>query len=421
MLIKQRITTVLFVVFVSACSANPVTGQREFTLMSTAQEVQTGEQYYHSYQQQEGGLYVVDPEVNLYVDQVGQRLAEVSDRPELPYEFVVLNNNTPNAWALPGGKIAINRGLLVMLEDEAQLAAVLGHEIVHAAARHSARQHTQATLLSASMLALGAAAQQTDYGHWISAGAGLGANVWLARYSREQELEADEFGVEYMAEAGYEPEAAVELQQTFLKLSEGRQAGFMENLFASHPPSQVRVERNRELASQLPQGQRDAEGYERAIRQILQDQPAYEAQEKALAAAHQNDLDGALDLVDEAIRLQPKEANFTITRGQILMAQENYASAEEAFQQAVRLNPDYFLGHIGVGLTAKAQNQTSTAERAFKTSMDILPTPLASYHLGELALATGQRDDARSYFEAAAQGSGEIAQAAQEQLARMGG
>ena len=89
----------------------------------------------------QGGAYVVDPELNRYVREVGARLARASDR-ALPYEFVVLNNSTPNAWALPGGKIAVNRGLLVELDNEAELAAVLGHEIVHAAARHGANPHS---------------------------------------------------------------------------------------------------------------------------------------------------------------------------------------------------------------------------------------------------------------------------------------
>lgn len=108
-----------------------------------------GAEQYIPTQQTQGGRFYVDPELTLYVQQVGQKLARVSDRPDLPFEFVVLNSSVPNAWALPGGKIAVNRGLLVLLEDEAELAAVLGHEIVHAAARHSAAAMSQQTLLNA--------------------------------------------------------------------------------------------------------------------------------------------------------------------------------------------------------------------------------------------------------------------------------
>src|SRR5690625_4051774 len=127
----------------TACTVNPVTGDRQLSFLSAEQELALGQQHYVPSQQAQGGRYVVDPDLTVYVNQVGQGLADVSDRPGLPYEFVVLNNVVPNAWALPGGKMAINRGLLVYLEEESQLAAVLGHEVVHAAARHSASQLTR--------------------------------------------------------------------------------------------------------------------------------------------------------------------------------------------------------------------------------------------------------------------------------------
>ena len=127
---------VLVLVFMQACTTNPVTGKRELSLYSRSQQIQIGAQQYEPGQQSQGGVYYLDPALNDYVSRVGQKLAAVSDVPDLPYEFVVLNNSVPNAWALPGGKIAINRGLLVELEDESELAAVLGHEIVHAASRY---------------------------------------------------------------------------------------------------------------------------------------------------------------------------------------------------------------------------------------------------------------------------------------------
>ena len=108
-------------------------------MVSEAQEIQIGEQQYGPGRQSQGGDYVTDPKVTEYVRQVGNRLAAAADR-KLPYEFVVVNDGSLNAWALPGGKIAVNRGLLVELNNEAELAAVVGHEIVHAAARHGAQQ-----------------------------------------------------------------------------------------------------------------------------------------------------------------------------------------------------------------------------------------------------------------------------------------
>jgi predicted Zn-dependent protease len=122
-----------------ACATNPVTKKSEIAFVSEAQEISIGNQQYLQSQQSSGGKYVLDPALAAYVSEVGQKLVKVSDRPNLPFEFVVINDSVPNAWALPGGKLAINRGLLTELKSEAELAAVLGHEIVHAAARHGAR------------------------------------------------------------------------------------------------------------------------------------------------------------------------------------------------------------------------------------------------------------------------------------------
>ena len=133
--------------FIGGCSVNPVTGKNELSIVSPQQEISIGEKNYRPSRQSQGGDYYLDQSLQTYIAGVGQRLAAVSDRPDLPYEFVVLNNDVPNAWALPGGKIAINRGLLLLLEDEAQLAAVLGHEIVHAAARHGASQMTRGNVV----------------------------------------------------------------------------------------------------------------------------------------------------------------------------------------------------------------------------------------------------------------------------------
>ena len=160
MLLRNIFSMLMLAALLASCASNPVTGKRDMVFMSTEQEIAMGTKNYLPAQQQQGGQYTVDPNLTRYVAKVGAKLAAVSDRPELPYEFVVLNNDVPNAWAMPGGKIAINRGLLMHLEDEAQLAAVIGHEIVHAAARHGAQQQSQNILVNIGLAATAIAAQK---------------------------------------------------------------------------------------------------------------------------------------------------------------------------------------------------------------------------------------------------------------------
>ncbi|GAB3109984.1 M48 family metalloprotease [Aestuariicella hydrocarbonica] len=403
-------STLLALLMVSGCTTNPVTGASQFSLISPEQEVSIGAKQFGPTQQTQGGQYMVDPDLTVYVNQVGQKLAAKSDRPNLPYDFVVLNNDVPNAWALPGGKIAINRGLLVQLEDEAQLAAVLAHEIVHAAARHSAQQMTQGMLLGVGGQIIGMAGSQTAYGELIGMGTQMGSALIQARYGRDQELESDYYGMTYMARAGYEPEAAVELQQTFVKLSEGHQGSWMDGLLASHPPSIERVQANKAHAAKLTPGVRNKQAYQNAIRQAKKDQAAYDQHQKALKAASDKNLDQAIALTKKSISAQPKEPLFYTTLGQLQLEQKDYKSALNSFTQAHKLYPEYFLPLLGSGLSAKALKAYTRAEQDLISSAKLLPTQSAVFYLGEVKLAQGQKDQAIAYFQQAAQGRGALAE-----------
>lgn len=354
------------------CATNPVTGEREFSVVSDAQARQIGEAQYREGQQTQGGVYYLDPQLNAYVAEVGQKLAAVSDVPNLNYEFVVLNNPVPNAWALPGGKIAINRGLLTQLENESQLAAVIGHEIVHAAAGHGASQMSRSVLINLGISLAGAAAANTDYSDLVRSGSELGAAAWMASYGREDELEADEYGMLYMSRAGYDPQGAVELQRTFVRLSEGRNAGFAEGLFASHPPSQQRVDANIRTAGQLPSGETGRATFLQATQQLRQDQEAYEAQESAMAALESNDPRTALEYLDEAIALQPREGQFWELRGDAYRMLNNTAQAESNYSRAIEENPGYYRHWAARGLLRESVGRTQAAEQDYQRARDLL-------------------------------------------------
>lgn len=408
------------IVLTGCLATNPVTGNKEIVLMPLSEQIATGEKSYIPYQQQQGGQYTVDPGLTRYVASLGQQLAKVSDQPELPYEFVVLNDGTPNAWALPGGKVAVNRGLISMLDDEAQLAAVIGHEIVHAAAGHSAAQMTRQTFIGMGSMALGAVAQNTQYGDLIMMGSQYGSGALNAHYGRDDELEADEHGIKYMERLGYDPKAAVELQEKFLALKNGNDGDFMSNLFASHPPSGERVNRNNGYAAGKT-GKRNKAAFDAATRQLRKDQVAYDLQAQAIKYANNKDLGKALDMIDQAIKKQPKEALFFITKGQLLLAQKDPQNAYQSFTQAAQKNPTYFLPQLMAGISAKEIGNKADAKRYLASSLRLLPTAQANYYLGEISLQEGDKSTAKKYFNVAASDQGDVGKAAQEQLARLGG
>ena len=416
---RSRVLTVCFLALgLSACGTNPVTGEREIQFISEAQEVQMGEQNYAPTRQSEGGDFSVLPGLTTYVSEVGQKLASVADR-KLPYEFVVLNNSVPNAWALPGGKIAVNRGLLTELQSEAELAAVLGHEIVHAAARHGAKAQERGTLMQAGLQVaqIGAAIGGVDanLASLVLQGAGAGAQMIQLKYGREQELEADKYGMKYMKLTGYEPWGAVTLQETFVRLFNDKQKNqdWLAGLFASHPPSTERVERNRKTADELGRGGDVAkESYEARVQPLLQMKPAYDKYDQARAAAQKGDITQAKALVAEAAKLQPKEGLFPQLLGEIALSEKKPKEARAYYQKAIQLNPGYFGSYLGAGVAEYRAGDKAKAEQLLTQSAKLLPTAPAAYYLGQVARDKGDTQAALKYYQAAATSNSDIGQAA---------
>lgn len=420
--LKYGIAPVAFALALSGCSVNPVTGEKQLSLIPEGQELAMGAEQYTPTQQTQGGQFYLDPELGLYVSEVGQKLAKVSARPDLPYEFVVLNSSVPNAWALPGGKIAINRGLLAKLDDEAQLASVLGHEIVHAAARHSVQRMQQGMLISAGVAGLGFALSDNEWAGLLMGGAAVGAQLALAQYSQSDELESDHYGILYMKKAGYDPTAAVELQQLFLELSKDRDTNFVQGLFATHPPSAKRVRENQELVAEVGAGgYRGEDVYERKLATLRKLQPAYDAHDKALELASEDNMDGALKAVNEAIRLAPEEAKFYSLRGRIHRDQNRLEQAAADFEKAVSLYPEMFVYRLHNGLNALELNNLDKARDNLVRANQVVPTSIAFLRLGDIAAKQGRRDEAIAYYSKAAEAGGDVGEEARKKLEALTG
>jgi len=405
----------------AACTINPVTGNRELALISADQEVTIGEAQYGPSQQMQGGDYSLDPALTAYVRGVGTKLAAVSDR-ALPYEFVVLNSSVPNAWALPGGKIAVNRGLLTELHSEAELAAVLGHEIVHAAARHGAIAMQRGLLLGVVVSGMQGAARGGNFAGLAVGAAGVGAQLISQRNGRENELEADQYGMQYMARAGYDPSAAVTLQETFVRLSQqnGSDQGRLAALFASHPPSTERVEKNRATAATLPKGgDVGRERYQAATAALRQRQPAYDAYDKGRAALAEDKLADAERFAQEAARLLPAEAQFHALLGDVALQQKRYDEAARHFGDAVGRNDRFFYYHLQKGIAHRQLRQWDLARAELERSVQLLPTADAYYALGAVAEQRGDRAAALENYGRAAQSESATGQSAKDATVRL--
>ncbi len=244
---------------------NPATGRTEYTTLSPEQERELGAQQHPRILQQFGGAYP-DEELQAYVEAVGQQVAASSDLPDAEFTFTLLDSEVPNAFALPGGYVYITRGLLALAETEAEMAGVLGHEIGHVTARHTAQRQTRATgagvvatlgTIAAAVLGGEAAGQLAQQA------AGVGTQAYLASYSRDQELQADDLGVGYITAAGYDPEAMATFLEKLAAESEldrqiaGADGDPAESWFASHPRTLDRVQRAADEAKASQGGGRE--------------------------------------------------------------------------------------------------------------------------------------------------------------------
>ncbi len=226
----------------AGCAVNPATGKRQISLVSSGREEQMGREADPAIQA-EYGLYG-DEAVQRYVDGVGQRLARVSHLPNLTWHFRVLDSPIVNAFALPGGYIYITRGILAYVESEAQLAGILGHELAHVTARHTAQQITQQQIAGIGLIA---GAIFVDAFRPYSGLAQQGLGLLFLKYSRDHETEADEIGVQYAVRAGYDPRAIPATYATLKRISE-RTGSSLPNFLSTHPDPGGREIRTAQLA-----------------------------------------------------------------------------------------------------------------------------------------------------------------------------
>jgi len=228
----------------TGCSENPVTGERQLMLISREEEIALGEQSAPEFEDQFGGR-VWDETLQAYVREIGGKIAAQSDRQDVDYEFALLSSDVPNAFALPGGKVYVTAGLLDLMENERQLAAVLGHETTHVAALHNV-QGLQRQMGAELLAELAAAAIGEEKGEVAKVAAQVTAGMVNLRYSRQAEYEADQYGIEYMHRAGYNPWGMVGLLKQLKTLSES-EPGRLGEMFQTHPLTSNRIEHAEEI------------------------------------------------------------------------------------------------------------------------------------------------------------------------------
>jgi beta-barrel assembly-enhancing protease len=339
----------------AGCAVNPVTGQKQLMLVSEDWEKQVDKQNSpHQFSSDYGTLQ--DEALNQYIRQVGASMIPHTHRPNMPYSFQGVNATYINAYAFPGGSIAATRGILLSLESEAALSALLGHEMGHVNARHTAQQMSKGTLLQAVAGGVGvyAGTKGDAYGQMAAQLSTLGAGVLLAHYSRDNEREADYLGMTYMVKSGYGVEGSIQLAAMLNNLSKGN-SNAVSLLFATHPMSQER--------------------YHTAVK--LADSEFSYAKGKPLYRERYMDNTAALRKLKPAIeRFQQAEE---------LMAKESYDKAAVSFQEGLKLAPNDYAGLV---MMAKCQYMQKKYDKALNYSEEakkVYPKEAQADHMSGLS------------------------------------
>lgn len=245
---SRRFFALCFIATAVSCVRNPATGRQQLDLIPEAQEIQMGQEAAKQVSEQIG-LYK-DPKIQSYVAQLGQKLAAASDRPNVPYQFQVVDDGAVNAFALPGGPIFVTRGILCHLTSEAELATVVGHEIGHVAARHSANQMSKQQL---AQLGLGIGSILSPTVQKLGQLASAGLSLLFLKYSRDDENQADALGYRYALGTGYDVRVMKDLFVMLQRVSEsGHGGGRLPEWLATHPNPENRLKLAEERLAKAP-------------------------------------------------------------------------------------------------------------------------------------------------------------------------
>jgi len=232
-----KLLTVFFVVIIAACVTTPISNKSAFIMIPIRQEIALGKQAYNHIlkEEEDSGDY----ETTALVKQIGFRLAKVSAMPNLNWEFHLIKSEQQNAFALPGGKVAVYTGLLPVAKNEAGLATVMSHEIAHVIARHGAQRMTRQLILTAGLMATSISLKNSRQKKMIMAALGVGIVYGLTLpFSRSNEAEADQIGLTYMARAGYNPNEAARFWKRFASMKGGQKA---PEFLSTHPADKTRI------------------------------------------------------------------------------------------------------------------------------------------------------------------------------------
>jgi predicted Zn-dependent protease len=389
----------------SGCAVDPVTGENQVVLMSEAQERAVDrEQSPHQFSEDYGVMQ--QRGVNAYLNKVGLDMARRSHRPQMPYSFQAVNAVYINAYTFPGGSVGVTRGILAELDNEAELAALLGHEIGHVNARHAAERATRGMLTQVALAGATIAVSGSDYGDYaglVSSIGGIGAGALLSHYSRDDEREADALGMEYMVRSDHSPDGMVGLMDILRNQSKDK-PNAIEMMFATHPMSDERYATARERAARRYAGERgrplNRERYMDHIAAVRRMKPAIDALQKGEKEMKRDNYSVAEGYFSTALQQEPEDYAGLVMMSKCQVGLNKPDRAQHYARLAERVDPKEAQAHHLAGIASLMQQDYAGAYEEFRTYENVLPGNPNTLFLTAVSLE-GARDKsaaAKAYY-----------------------
>ena len=410
--IKRSFLLLVSVFLLISCAVNPVTGRKEIMLINESQEIMMGKSSAPSLKWEFGGEYH-DDELKAYLGTIVNKIWQNSERPHLPVQFYVQNTSVPNAFALPG-YVAITRGLLSEMENEAQFAAVMGHEVGHVMARHSAQRISRMQLQQIGLAVGSVAIEGTGGADTLLQLGAIGSSLVLLKFDRGQEIQSDRLGARYMADLGYDPNEAISAHEVLEKSVDNylsrldksrREDNIITNLLSTHPRTSVRLDEIQGMINELPSYSVKGDGkfnlrFQKATQRMRVVNKVYHIYDRAEVLYNEKKYKEAEKELNEAIGKDNSQAPFHTLLGFIKLQQKGYEEAATSYGKALSIDPGYQPSIYGMGLVNFLQERYKPAILSFEKSLKLFPGHAPTHFaIGKSHFMLKQYSDAIPYLK----------------------
>lgn len=408
---QKVVSLTVIALALSSCNRSQFVEQNEVCFIKEIPNYESRSTHYEKMLQVKGGLLLTDPALTAFVREVGYRLARVSNAPHVKYEFNIINNGSVDSWALSEGKIAVHRGLLLLLENEAELAAVLAREIILSSSPPKGGLRTEKGIKGFDLAMANPASLKMSREE----------RALLSLRRNEQELiSSDHYSIEILARAGYSPTAAISTQEKLLTYVQKKRKKNSSNITSLERLNHRRVKMIREQAAIFEEGgDLGIERYREQTKRLRKFANAYAKLDTSQHALKKGNDRLAYSLAEQGLERVPHEARFSYVKGVASMRMGRFSDAISYLDEALEKDKSFFDHYLQRGIAYAGLGYSNKALADLEKSITLLNTAEAHYHLGDLLFERRTPNEAIKHFEVAAEVESRVMLLAQEQLVRL--